>query len=51
MVWVVLVSVAGSSNADDWIVEAMGELQDCTYEAYANILQHRSNDPYWKTKQ
>jgi len=51
MVWVVLVLVAGSSNADDWIVEAMDELQDCMYKAYANILQHRSNDPYWKTKQ
>jgi len=48
MVWAVLVSVAGSSNADDWIVEAMDELQDCTYKVYANILQQGSNDPYWK---
>jgi len=29
MVWVVLVSVAGSSNTDDRIVETTDELQDC----------------------
>jgi hypothetical protein len=51
MVWVVLVSVARSSYADDRIVEAMDEPQDCMYEVYANILKHRSIDSYLKKKQ
>ena len=50
MVWVVLVPVTGSSNADDRIVEATDELQDCMYKIYANILKQRSIDPYVKNK-
>jgi len=44
MVRVVLVSVAGSSDAEDGTAEATDELQDCTYKVYANILKHRSID-------
>jgi hypothetical protein len=48
MVWVVLVSVAGLSNAEDRTVEATDELQDCMYTAYKNILKHKSIDFYLK---